>query len=143
MVCGPLPLFNMDTEYNVQKLCLEAIELGFVISAHDISDGGLSVAIAESVISSPSDLGAYINIESKLTKQEVLFGECPSVILLSLNENSLYDLVLLAKKYDINTQTIGRVTNDRRLIINDSIELDKDAITTAYRSTLENIINND
>ncbi len=139
-VCGPLPLFNMDNELNVQKVCYEAIDAGIISSAHDLSDGGLSVAIAESVISSSNNLGAYINVESKLTEKEVLFGECPSIIIVSLNEDSLYDLVLLAEKYDVNTQTIGRVTNDSRLVINDSLNIDKDDIIKSYTSTLDKIM---
>ncbi len=142
-VCGPLPLFDMDNELNVQKVCIEAIDSGIINSAHDLSDGGLSIAIAESVISSPGELGAYINIENKLSDKEVLFGECPSIIIVSINEKSLYDLVLTAKKYNVNTQTIGRVTSDRKLIINDLIEIDKDVISTKYMSTLSNIMNDD
>ena len=39
---GPLANFDMDLEYKVQKTCLKAINTGIVLSAHDISDGGLA-----------------------------------------------------------------------------------------------------
>ena len=143
LVSGPLPVFNMDIEKNLQKVCLKAIDKGIINSAHDLSDGGLSVLLAESVISSSGNLGANITIDSKLTDVEVLFGECPSVIVVTLKEDSLYDLILLSKKYDVNNLTIGRVTEDNMLTINDSISLTKDKISNAYKSSLDDIMNSD
>jgi len=70
----------------------------------------------------------------------MLFGECGSVIIVSLNEKDLYELVLIAKKYDINTQTIGYVSADSTLKINNSININKDILSEHYFNTLENII---
>ena len=72
-----------------------------------------------------------------------MFGECPSVIVVTLKEDSLYDLILLSKKYDVNNLTIGRVTEDDMLTINDSISLTKDKISNAYKSSLDDIMNSD
>ena len=44
---------------------MNPIQNNLIKSAHDLSDGGLSVCIAESVISSRGNLGAYINIENR------------------------------------------------------------------------------
>ena len=139
-VIGPLAIFNSSEELNLQQLCLELINNNLINSAHDVSDGGISVAIAESVISSPSSLGAQIHIDHKLRDDELLFGECPSLILASINEGSLYDLVLLSKKYNIQTQTIGKVTNDNKLSINNSILISKKDISDAYNHSLEKIM---
>ena len=70
----------------------------------------------------------------------MLFGECPSVIVVTLSESNLYDLVVLAKKHDIHTQTIGKVTNDNRLRINDKISLGKEKISRAYFDSLEELL---
>ena len=67
----------------------------------------------------------------------MLFGECPSLIVVSLNEDKLYDLVLLSKKYNVQTQTIGKVTNDGIFTINDSISIKKDKLSNAYNNSLE------
>jgi len=137
---GPLAIFNPQNEVNLQDLCLNLINNNIVNSAHDVSDGGIAVALAESVISSPNKLGAKIFIDHKLREDELLFGECPSIIIVSLNEDKLYDLVLLSKKYNIQTQTIGKVTDDNTFSINDSISIDKDQVFNAYNNSLEKIM---
>ena len=140
---GPLATFSKESEEKVQNVCLEAIHKNIINSAHDLSDGGLAVTISESVISSKNELGAYISIESKLREEELLFGECGSVIVVSIAEKDLYDLVLIAKKYDINTLTIGHVTSDSNLKINESINIDKDIISNYYYSSLQETMNSD
>ena len=137
---GPLAKFDPDNEKKVQDACLEAIHKNIINSAHDISDGGLAVCLSESVVKSSHNLGAYINIESKLNDVELLFGECGSVIVLSINEKNLYDLVLISKKYDIQTQTIGYVTADSKLIINNSVDITKDELSDYYNNSLEKIL---
>ena len=49
---GKVPELDFDRELAVQKACLEAAEAGLLLSAHDCSDGGLAVALAESCFSS-------------------------------------------------------------------------------------------
>jgi len=137
---GPLANFDPDNEKRLQDACLEAIHNKIVKSAHDVSDGGLAVCLSESVIASKENLGAFINIESKLKEAELLFGECGSVIVLSINEKHLYDLVLIGKKYDVQTQTIGYVTSDSILKINNTIEIDKNKLSNIYNNSLEKII---
>ena len=134
---GPLATFNPQSEINLQELCLDLINNKIIVSAHDVSDGGIAVALAESVIESPESLSAKIYIDHKLREDELLFGECPSLIVVSLNENKLYDLVLLSKKYNVQTQTIGKVTNDAIFTINDSISIAKDQLSIAYKNSLE------
>ena len=118
---GPIPPLNEELEMGVQELCLEAIKKGIIKSAHDLSDGGLAINIAESIMSAKSGLGAKLDINRKLRDDELLFGECQSVIIVSLDENQLYELILLAEGMDVHTQTIGRVTDTGRLIINLSL----------------------
>ena len=123
--------------------CLKAINTGIVLSAHDISDGGLAVNIAESVISSDKSLGANINIESQLSNQELLFGECGSIIIVTINPNNLADLVLIAKKYNVSTSSIGYVSDDSTLSINNLINISKNDITEVYNNTLGKIMTSD
>ncbi len=49
---GKVPELDLERELAVQKACLEAAEAGLLLSAHDCSDGGLAVALAESCFSS-------------------------------------------------------------------------------------------
>ena len=127
----------MELEIGVQELCLEAIKKGIVKSAHDLSDGGLAVNISESLIHSKSKIGVKLDLVRKLRTDELLFGECPSVIIVSITEDDLYNLVVLAKRHDIHTQTIGKVTDDGLLQINDKISIKKNRMKTAYFNSLE------
>ena len=137
---GPLSNFNTVDEVNVQNLCLDLINQKIINSAHDVSDGGISVAIAESVIFSKNNLGAEINIEHKIRIDELLFGECSSLILVSLNEAKLYDLVHLSKEHDVRTQTIGKVVNNGKFIINDSVDITKKQLSEVYNTSFSKIM---
>ncbi len=137
---GPIPHLNIELEMSVQRLCLEGIKQGIIKSAHDLSDGGLAVNIAESIMASKNNLGAEIHINRKLRDDEILFGECQSLIVVTISEESLHDLVILAQKDDVHTETIGRVTNSGSLVINDLINLDRDKLEDVYNNTLERIL---
>ena len=137
---GPIPPLNEELELGVQGLCLEAIKKGIIKSAHDLSDGGLAVNIAESIINAKSGLGAKLDIDRKLRNDELLFGECQSVIIVTLDEDQLYELILLAQGMDVHTQTIGRVNDSGRLVINDLIDIARNDIEPVYQDTLGNII---
>ena len=137
---GPLSNFNTVDEVNVQNLCFDLINQKIINSAHDVSDGGISVALAESVIFSKNNLGAEINIEHKMRIDELLFGECSSLILVSLNEAKLYDLVHLSKEHDVRTQTIGKVVNNGKFIINESVNITKKQLSEVYNTSFSKIM---
>ena len=72
---------------------------------------------------------------------ELLFGECQSSIIISIDEDKLIDLINIANKYDVPTQTIGRVNNSNRLEINDLINLSRDEVSNSFFNSLEEIMN--
>ena len=138
---GPLASYDIDYEMAVQNLCLKLIEQGIVKSAHDVSDGGLSVNIAESILHATNEIvGAKINIESKLREDELLFGECQSMIIVTINEKDLLSTISAAKDLNVHTQTIGRVTNDKTLSINDFISIDRDELGSGYFNYYSNLL---
>jgi len=137
---GPIPHLNLELEMGIQELCLEAIKKGIIKSAHDLSDGGLAVNISESIVHSKQGLGARLDVVRKLQNNELLFGECQSVIVVTLEESALYELILLAQKLDMHTQTIGRVTDTNSLVINDQINISRIKMENAYFKSLEKIM---
>ena len=137
---GPIHNFDIESELSVQKLCLDAIKQGFIKSAHDLSDGGLAVNISESILFSKKGIGAKINLSRKLREDELLFGECQSVIIVSIEENNLHELVSMANKLNVYTQTIGKVTDNNRLTINDLIDIDRDLLHKAYYNSIKEIM---
>ena len=137
---GPIPHLNLELEMGIQELCLEAIKKGIIKSAHDLSDGGLAVNISETIVHSKQGLGARLDVVRKLQNNELLFGECQSVIVVTLEESALYELILLAQKLDMHTQTIGRVTDTNSLVINDQINISRIKMENAYFKSLEKIM---
>jgi phosphoribosylformylglycinamidine (FGAM) synthase-like enzyme len=85
-VLGPPPGCDVDQERKVIDALLEAIRAEVVSSAHDCSDGGLAVALAECCIGNPEhENGAEIDLSnySVLANREILFGESQARIVLS------------------------------------------------------------
>jgi len=106
---GRPPMLNLQIEQNVQKTALKAIQAGLVSSAHDLSDGGLAIALAESVIS--GSLGAEIELNSQLRPEAFLFSESQSRILLSANANNVAKILKIAQEIGVSCQEIGKVTS--------------------------------
>ena len=84
-VTGRPPDINLEDEKLCQEIIRNSINKNFIVSCHDISDGGLSVALAECSIL--SGLGAQINIRDDIREDKLLFGEGGSRIIFSININ--------------------------------------------------------
>ncbi len=110
---GVVPQINLDDEKLVQETLLRLADQCLLNSAHDCSDGGLAVAIAESCFSSlgRKAIGAEIDLNSNgLATEALLFGESPSRIIISFapqNEDYIKKLVT-----DCPFTIIGSVKDD-------------------------------
>jgi len=82
---GLPPALDMQYEKRVQAAMREIARAGLAESAHDLSDGGLAVALAESSFG-PAGVGARIDLASELRPELLLFHEGPSRILISTAE---------------------------------------------------------
>ncbi len=111
---GIPPRVDLEKEKSIQECCLKAIELGLVSSAHDISEGGLAVAIAESCIA--GNMGFAGEIESEIRIDALLFGEGQSRIIVSLPEGNLSTFQKLAEGMGVPTTILGFVSPDRMKI---------------------------
>lgn len=114
---GLPPSINLKNEKNLHDLCLLAISECIIKSAHDISDGGLAIALAECCISNKDNQnGANIILNNDVRNDALLFGESQSRIICSLEENNLDILEKLAKENSVPIKNIGRVGGDRLII---------------------------
>ena len=77
-----VPDFDLDIELELQKDLYSLITKDLIISAHDLSDGGLFISLLES--SMVNDKGFSIKCSSALRKDAFLFGECPSRVIVSV-----------------------------------------------------------
>ena len=110
-----VPRLNLDLELKVQQVCLEAAEAGLLESAHDCSDGGIAVALAESCFSSLNHaaIGAEIELKESLDVPSLLFSESPSRIVISFAETARRAIEDIARLKGCPFAILGRVGGDR------------------------------
>ena len=115
---GKPPHLDRVLERSVHEMCLALINEGLIASAHDCSEGGLGVALAESCISHPeSPRGAELHIESTIRHDACLFGESQSRILVSFPENNREAVEEKARIMKVPFAVIGKVGGDS-LVVN-------------------------
>ncbi len=120
MVKGPVPDISMKLEASVQKTCRQGIQKGWIKSAHDVSKGGLGIALAESCITGTLHgapmTGAYVELQSDIRLDALLFGETQSRIIVACERQ---DAAALKKLAALNKTPISEIgeTGGNRLII--------------------------
>jgi len=110
---GRVPQLDLALEKQVQDTLLKLADAMLISSAHDCSEGGLAIALAESCFSSlgREAIGAEIDLQTNgLALEALLFGETPSRIVISFPEGNLDRVKEVAA--DCPFQVIGRVEND-------------------------------
>jgi phosphoribosylformylglycinamidine synthase len=110
---GP-PGLDLLREAAIQAFIREAIARGLVVSAQDISGGGLAVALAECAMW--GDLGATVRIALVASPAVALFGEGPSRIVVSCETAHAPALELLARQHGLPVERIGTVEGDALVI---------------------------
>ena len=138
---GEVPAIDLDLEKLVQKTCLKLADEFLLKSAHDCSDGGLAVAIAESCFPSLNrkSIGAEIELKNEnLSVEALLFGETPSRIVISFAPENLEKVKEVSN--DCPFEIVGKVTgNNLSIKINDSeiISASVSELENAWKNSLE------
>ena len=115
---GKPPHLDLRLAQSVNKLCLGLIRKKLLASAHDCSEGGLAVALAESCMSHPlAPKGATLGIDSTVRNDAFLFGESQSRILISFLAKNRLAVEAKAKAMEVPFAVIGKVGGDS-LIVN-------------------------
>jgi phosphoribosylformylglycinamidine synthase subunit PurL len=118
LVAGEPPAIDLAAEKRLID-CLVALAAdGVVVSAHDISDGGLAVTLAESCFASPQAVGANVKLEDSDAAAEFeLFGEPGARCVVSVAPAKLAALQGIARQYGVEAGEIGQVTSGPSLSI--------------------------
>jgi phosphoribosylformylglycinamidine synthase len=143
------PSIDIKMEKAVQDACLEAVKSGIINSAHDCSEGGLAVTLAESCITnSKKMLGCRIKLDGLKTKDartdEVLFGEAPSRIVVSLNKKNLAALEKIAKRYSVDCCALGETGGEKLTVTlkeKTLIDIPAAKMSSAWRNAIPSRIN--
>jgi phosphoribosylformylglycinamidine synthase subunit PurL len=136
-VRGTLPWIDLDVERRLLAALLVACREGLLRSAHDVSAGGLAVALAESCISAETTppMGARIDLEEGLRPDALLFGESHGRVVVSVRRRHLTRLREIARREGVPLTVIGEVRR-QELEIGDLLVLDVGMLRERWRTAL-------
>ena len=136
------PELDLELEVNVQRLCLDAIQAGWVRSAHDCSDGGLAVALAECCIAGNLGLEAREIPAAGGRVDSLLFGEQQSRIVVSVAPEHGPDLEQRARAAGVPITRLGAVAGER-MMLGAIIDLPISQLAEAWEHGLERALGGD
>jgi len=113
---GHVPALDLAKEKALQDFVLGLHAQGLLQSAHDVSDGGLAVALAESCLTAEPPLGVEVRVpegEAYFQIAELLFGEAASRILVSVKASEAANFGQLAAAAGISCTRLGAVASKR------------------------------
>jgi phosphoribosylformylglycinamidine synthase len=116
---GEPPLVELSAEAKLQRLLLELARGHHLASAHDVSDGGLAVTLAECCAAGEKDVGARVELPVEDTALDALaglFGEAPSRVVVSVRKGSLDAVLAAAKSAGVRAVRIGETGGDRLMV---------------------------
>ena len=122
-VFGKAPSIDLDVELKRQKQLLEAIRLGVIASAHDLAEGGLAVALAESLFG--TELGANVTINGDAAVE--LFSEAQSRFLVSVPqtytkafESIIDDAIKIGEV--VNGADLTILDNEKHVVLKENVK---------------------
>lgn len=131
---GPPPEVNLFNEKNNGESILNLINKGFVKSAHDISLGGLLVAISKMCIK--GNKGIKINKSKNLINEiEYFFAEDQGRYLIEINKEDLKEVTKILNKNSVHHEELGIITQND-MIINEKTKVTIDELKSYYTSWL-------
>ena len=117
----------------MQDAVLEIIGQRLVSSAHDCSDGGLAIALAECCVLGGH--GAVITVKDKIRTDALLFGESQSRVVVSTARKNQKKVKTICKKHGVPCTSIGEVKGDA-LIINDCVDASVAKLKRVYTQAI-------
>jgi phosphoribosylformylglycinamidine synthase len=136
------PALELEGEAALQKAIIELIGAGLVESAHDCSEGGLAVALAESSFSKA--IGCTVSVSSQGVASEfVLFGEDASRIVVSCDPANVARIKEVAAPHGISAEVLGETVSgkieikvDDRIVVSANVAELRDEFEGALERTL-------
>jgi len=131
---GHPPQIDLGKEKNIHELCLEAASRRIIESAHDVSEGGLAVCLAECSFLSPKKIGFSLDLQDEIRYDALLFGETQSRIVVSTKKQNIQKLLSLAKKRKVKATVLGKTGGERIKISRDEQKIIDIPVDEAYRA---------
>ncbi len=118
IVQGPVPALDLDKEKALQAVLIEGAAASLIASAHDCSDGGLAVTVAECAFDTRGigvdiDVPAATAADGAWTVIGTLFGETATRVVVSAEPGKVDALLALAARHGVPAAIVGRTGGDR------------------------------
>ncbi len=137
LVCGEAPTLDLALERSIDEAVVIGIESGILKSAHDCSEGGIAVTLAESCMA--GGVGAEVRLPQIADAALNLFGESQARIVVTLEEQDLDILRDICARQRVPFQRLGTVGGDR-LVIEHMVDKAVSAMAEVYDSALEDAV---
>lgn len=105
---SPAPYFNLNEEFEVQKAVASLIKQNYISSAHDVSDGGLFIALLESAM--VNSFGFDITSDAEIRADAFLFGEAQGRVVVSVAPGREAAFTDFMKELNVAVTMLGHVT---------------------------------
>ena len=129
-----LPKPDLQEVKNQIYALTDCIDNDRVLSCHDISDGGIAVALAEMTFK--NNIGCKVSIESNLRVDEILFSETGGFLLEASDEN-INNITKCFSEYDLEVFVIGKTVSNN-IMINDALNISIEQGRDAWENGLTN-----
>jgi phosphoribosylformylglycinamidine synthase II len=106
---SPAPYFDLEEEFSLQRKIEKLIKEKLVVSAHDVSEGGLFVTLTESGFN--NNLGYNIETKNPIRKDAYLFGEAQSRVVVSVNKEQVATIESFLSSSAVAFEKLGTVTD--------------------------------
>lgn len=113
---SPAPFFDLEEEYKVQQVVSKLIKQKLIQSAHDISEGGLFIAVLESAMH--RNFGFELFTCSSIRLDACLFGEAQSRVVVSVSPSQAELLEQFLNAEHIHFRKTGKVSSSDAIVIN-------------------------
>ncbi|MFI5322985.1 MAG: phosphoribosylformylglycinamidine synthase subunit PurL [Thermodesulfobacteriota bacterium] len=130
IVAGLPPSLDLEAESSLIKASLEASDRGIIKSAHDLSEGGAALSIAESCFTPEGPVGVTIKLSGTVRDDALLFSESQARAIISLDDKNIESLKSITESNKVPMRIIGKVGGSR-LFIKDLVDI---PITEAWRA---------
>jgi phosphoribosylformylglycinamidine synthase len=143
IVSGEPPVIDLEKEKKLFSALLDAIRSKIILSAHDVSDGGVLIALGEcSIINSEKLIGAKVEIPVKTREDFSFFSESQSRIIVSISKSNQKIFEEIMIKHNQPYRLLGETIESLELIANHKYKFDLNKIYDVYYNSIERALRN-
>jgi phosphoribosylformylglycinamidine synthase subunit PurL len=135
---GDAPAMDLAAETKLQALCLELSAQSVIFSAHDCSEGGIAVALAEGLMDANPSLGIQMTRfpSPEIRTDLALFGETQSRVVISVDPDNINEVRTAATFHGVQATVIGEVTGDAMIRLSTKVSVSAETARNTYRNAI-------